>query len=90
MTTSEPNFENTPLSVQMDSAAKAKLHRLAQHRRLEDSDLASIAIADYVDRELEIVDGIERGLADMRSGRVVSHDDAMARLRRTIARSDKR
>jgi predicted transcriptional regulator len=33
-----------------------------------------------VDRELEIIEGIKRGLADVAAGRVVSHDEAMSRL----------
>ena len=38
----------------------------------------------YVDRELAIIEGIERGLADVEAGRMVSHEDAMASLRRVI------
>jgi hypothetical protein len=45
-------------------------------------------LADDVARELEISEGIERGLDDMRAGRTVSHADAMARLRKTFATVD--
>jgi hypothetical protein len=34
----------------------------------------------------EIVEGIKRGLADMKAGRVISHRAAMRRLRATVAR----
>jgi len=51
------------------------------------SYLAGEAIADSVERELEIVEGIKRGLNDMRSGPIVSHEEAMQRLRATIARA---
>jgi predicted transcriptional regulator len=37
-------------------------------------------------RESAIIDGIERGLDDMRAGRIVSHKAAMHRLRATVAR----
>jgi predicted transcriptional regulator len=37
-------------------------------------------------REREIVEGIKRGLADMKAGRVISHRAAMRRLRATVAR----
>jgi predicted transcriptional regulator len=47
--------------------------------------LASDAVSSYVERELEIVAGIEAGLIDARAGHVRSHDDAMAQLRATIA-----
>jgi predicted transcriptional regulator len=39
------------------------------------------AIADFVDRELEIVEGIQRGLEDMKADRVTPHKSAMRRLR---------
>ena len=47
------------------------------------------AIADYLARETEIIDGIERGLEDMRSGRVTPHDAAMRRIRATIDKARK-
>jgi predicted transcriptional regulator len=37
------------------------------------SCLAGEAIADFVARELAIIEGIDRGLADMRAGRVLPH-----------------
>jgi hypothetical protein len=37
-----------------------------------------------VDRELAIIEGIERGLADVEAGRTVSHEDAMSSVRRAI------
>jgi predicted transcriptional regulator len=51
--------------------------------------LAGEAIADFVDRELAIIDGIKRGVADMAAGRVVPHGKAMRRLRATVARATK-
>ena len=39
---------------------------------------------DYAERELAIVEGIERGLSDLRDGDVVSHDEAMRRLHKAI------
>jgi len=41
-------------------------------------------VETYVDRELAIIEGIERGLADVEAGRTVSHEDAMASLRQVI------
>jgi len=45
---------------------------------------AAEAVETYVDRELAIIEGIERGLADVEAGRTVSHEDAMASLRQVI------
>jgi len=46
--------------------------------------LAAEAITQYVARESEIIEGIRRGLADMKAGRLVPHGDAMARLDSTV------
>lgn len=72
------------LTIRLPRKTKAQLGRLAGHTKRTRSFLAAEAIGDYVARELEIVDGIERGLADVRAGRVVPHKEAMARLRQTV------
>ena len=60
---------------------KDKLGRLAQDTRRSRSFLANEAVEAYVSRELEIIDGIQRGLADVTAGRVVSHEAAIEELR---------
>lgn len=82
--------QSETVTVRLDSATKARLEELAQHTRRTKSFLASEAIADYVDRELAIVAGIERGLADMKAGRTVSHETAKRRIRETIASAKQR
>jgi predicted transcriptional regulator len=62
---------------------------LAVHTERSKSQLAGEAIADFVERELAIVEGIKRGIEDMRAGRVVPHEVAMRRLRGTVARAVK-
>ena len=74
----------TTLTVRLTPELKDRLSLLAERTRRTKSFLAGEAIADYVARELEIVQGIERGLDDMRSGRVTPHDEAMRRVRATI------
>lgn len=71
--------------VKVKVKVKAKLERLAVGTRSSTSFLASEAVSDFVDRELEIIDGIERGLADVRAGRVVPHAQVMAQAREIIA-----
>ena len=68
---------------------KKRLGRLAAHTKRTKSYLAGEAIADFVDRELAIVEGIKQGLDDMHAGRVVPHNAAMRRLRATVARGAK-
>lgn len=42
--------------------------------------LTGEAVSADLDRELDVIDDIKRGLADAVAGRVVSHDDAMAEI----------
>ena len=44
----------------------------------------SIPTAPHLKPEEAIIEGIERGLADIKAGRTVSHDVAMASLRKVI------
>jgi len=77
------------LTVRLAPKVKKRLGRLAQQTKRTKSFLAGEAIVSYVERELDIVAGIERGLADMKAGRVVPHDKAMRRIRATIGRARK-
>ena len=78
--------ENTTLTVRLSPQVKNRLGRLADHTKRTKSELAGEAIADFVERELALVEGVKRGIEDMRAGRVVPHQTAMRRLRGTVAR----
>ena len=82
--TTECAMTSTTMTVRLPEATKERLGRLAERTRRSRSFLAGEAIADYVERELAIIEGIERGIADMEAGRVVPHDEAMARIRGAI------
>mgnify|MGYP001606178048 FL=1 len=73
------------MTIRVSAETKRKLERIAAGTRRSKSFLAGEAVSAYVDRELEIVEGIKRGLADVEAGRVVPHDEAMAEARRIIA-----
>lgn len=75
---------STTMTIRISLDVKAKLGRLAEGTRRSRAFLASEAVEAYVDRELEIIGGIQRGLADVAAGRVVSHDEAMAELQAVI------
>jgi predicted transcriptional regulator len=79
-------MSTTTLTVRVSPQVKKRLGRLAVHTKRTKSYLAAEPIADFVDRELAIVEGIKQGLDDMRTGRVVPHKAAMRRLRSTVAR----
>jgi predicted transcriptional regulator len=74
----------TTLTVRVSPQVKKCLGQLAVHTKRTKSYLAGEA--NFVDRELAIVEGIKQGLDDMRTGRVVRHKAAMRRLRSTVAR----
>jgi len=75
---------STTLTVRLPAELKDRLGELAERTRRTKSFLAGEAIGDYVEREMAIVAGIERGLDDMKAERVVPHDKAMRRIRKTI------
>lgn len=75
---------STTMTIRLDPQLKAKLGRLADGTRRSRSFLAAEAVEAYVDRELAIIEGIERGLADVKAGRTVSHEDAMTSVRQAI------
>lgn len=80
----------TTLTVRLPAEIKERLDELAERTRRTKSFLAGEAIAAYVARELDIVEGIGRGLEDVRAGRVVPHDVAMRKIRATIGKAAKR
>jgi predicted transcriptional regulator len=71
---------STTMTIRVRPDVKEKLDRIASDTRRSKSFLAGEAVAAYVDRELEIVEGIKRGMADAEAGRVVPHDEAMAEI----------
>ena len=81
---------STTMTIRLDAKVKKQLGHLAVSSRRSRSFLAAEAIADYVKREREIVEGIKRAQADVKAGRVVSHDEAMARIEATITAIEKR
>lgn len=75
---------STTMTIRLDPQLKAKLGRLAEGTRRSRSFLAAEAVETYVDRELAIIEGIQRGMADAAAGRTLSHEEAMATVQRAI------
>ena len=76
---------STTMTIRLPDEVKEKLGRLAQGTRRSRSFLAAEAVAAYVDRELAIIDGIQRGLAGVVAGRVTDHETAMDQVDAAIA-----
>lgn len=72
------------MTIRIATDTKRKLERLAADTRRSKSFLAAEAVAAYVERELAIIDGVQRGLADVEAGRVVPHDAAMDEVQAVI------
>lgn len=82
--------DSATLTLRLPVELKEQLGVLAGKTKRTRSFLAGEAIAAYLERELRIVEAVQKGLDDMQAGRVVSHDDAMRRIRKTIKRAAKR
>lgn len=81
---------STTMTIRVSPDLKEKLGRLAQNTRRTRSYLAAEAVEAYVNRELRIIEGIQRGLADMEAGRVTPHDEVMAKADQIIAEARKK
>ncbi|MGK9201594.1 CopG family ribbon-helix-helix protein [Sinorhizobium meliloti] len=71
---------STTMTIRVSHELKKKLDRIASATSRSRSFLAGEALAAYVDRELEIIDGIKRGMADAEAGRLVPHEEAMVEI----------
>jgi predicted transcriptional regulator len=71
---------STTLTVRLPQEVSDQLARLSATTKRTRSFLVAEAISSYVAREMLIVEGIERGLVDMKEGRVVAHTDAMTEV----------
>ena len=76
--------DSATLTVRISGQTKDQLAELAGRTRRTRSFLAAEAITAYVERELAIVEAIERGQADVRAGRIVPHDDVVSEARAII------
>jgi len=72
------------MTIRIATDTKRKLERLAADTRRSKSFLAAEAVSAYVERELAIIDGVHRGLADVEAGRVVPHDAAIDEVQAVI------
>lgn len=80
---------STTLTIRLTPEVKERLGRLAASTQRTKSFLAAEAVARYVEEEAAIILGIERGMADAKAGRLVPHDEAMARIEATIAAAER-
>jgi len=75
---------STTMTIRVHPDVKEKLGQIATDTRRSRSFLAGEAVAAYVEREMEIIEGIKHGQADAQSGRVVPHSQVIARMRQLV------
>ncbi len=76
---------STTMTIRVSPETKEKLERIATSAKRSKSFLAAEAVSAYADRELQIIEGINRGLADVAAGRVAPHEQVMAEAGQIIA-----
>lgn len=77
--------DSSSLTLRVPVETKAKLERLAGHTHRTRNFLAGQALADYLDRELAIVEAIERGRAEIRAGQGLTTDEVFRDVDAAIA-----
>lgn len=77
--------ETSTLVVRLPNETKAKLDRLANLNRTTGDVLAGEAVTGYVERELAVIEAIERGRQDIRAGRGTGTDDVFREVEALIA-----
>lgn len=78
------------VTIRIRPEVKEKLERIANDTRRSEASLLDEAVAAYVDRELDVLDGIERGLLDAEAGRFLSHEDAVSEMRAVVEEAKRR
>jgi predicted transcriptional regulator len=73
------------LTIELKPEVGQKLTELSARTHRTAAELAAEAVVSYVEHESRTLDGIARGLADMKAGRIVPHDQAMDELDAAIA-----
>ena len=77
------------MSLRLTEELKDKLGQLARETYRTPSAVAQQGLSEYVDQRLWMLSEIDKSIEDFKEGRTVSHQDAVARIRATIARYDK-
>ena len=81
---------STTMTIRVSPETKEKLERIATNTKRSKSFLAAEAVSAYVDHELQIIEEINRGLADVEAGRVVPHEQVMAEADQIIAEAKRK
>ena len=76
----------TTMTIELNPLLEEKLTQLAHDTNRNQSALAAEAVQAYVEHQLAVIAGINQGIADLQSGRVIAHDQAMNEIDALIER----
>jgi predicted transcriptional regulator len=76
--------ETTTITIRIPLELRADLDRLGEITKRSRSYLAAEALEIYARNELEIVEGIMEGIADVEAGRVHTSEEVMAEMDRIL------
>ena len=72
--------KDVTITARIESDLSDRLSRLATIQGRSKSWVVGKALQAYLDTELAFVEAVEDGLADMREGRTVPHEDVLSRF----------
>ena len=78
--------KNATLNLRVSESLKTRLGVFAERTRKTPSAVAERAMEAFLDREMEMLETVDQSMEDFTQGRSVSHEEAMARIRTTIAK----
>ncbi|MDO5643854.1 MAG: CopG family ribbon-helix-helix protein [Paracoccus sp. (in: a-proteobacteria)] len=81
---------NPTMTIRVRPEVKEKLELIAATTQRSKSFVAAEALSAYADRELEIINGIKRGLSDADAGRLVPHEQVIAEMREIVEDAKRR
>ena len=83
-------MNDVTFSVRLTAETKSLLDALSKSTKRSKNFLAREAITGFVQSQADIVEGILQGVADVKAGRTVAHDDVKKKSRAIIAAAYKR
>jgi predicted transcriptional regulator len=78
------------MDIHLNPDLQAKLARLASQRGRDPESLATEAIERFVDYDGWFISEVEKGLAQIESGEVLTHEEVGARLEKLLSEKHSR
>ncbi len=83
-TTKSPIAKRSVISINTSLDTRKRLDKLALTTKRSKSFLVNEALAYYLKEEEDFIASVKRGLKDARAGRLYTHEEAVARIMKSI------